>query len=1557
MTKTTPWGSSIVKPVVLNLVLAGIALAQPISIVTPPSLPTATVGLFYNQSLSATGGTAPYTWRFGLGAFRYFLTVDPQGVLRGTPSIEDGGRTYSILLRVSDSASNEVAQTFTISVVTAAPLVMTTRTPLPAGIVRTPYSTRMTASGGTQPFRWSVTDALPPGLRLDVSTGAIDGTPVTPGTYDFRVNVMDAAGVSATGQFSITVTSPLLISTSTMLPDATAGSSYTNAFAASGGTPPYTNWSALDTLPAGLSLSTAGTLSGVPGVAGAHTFRIQVTDSAGVTAQKAFTLRINPPALAITTASPLPEATAGAAYGQSLAASGGTPPYANWSALDTLPVGLSLSTAGTLSGVPGVAGAHTFRIQVTDSAGVTAQRSFVLRVGAGVSMILTTASPLPDGTTGAGYTVTLAASGGVPSYSNWTVISGALPPGLALNATTGAISGTPNSAGTYTFRVHASDSAGTTAEKAFDLTISTPGGGLRITSESPLPNAYVGLPYSFTFAAAGGTPEYRWRFPLGGGVAFFGLDPKGVLSGTPRASDVGQSYTFDVVVIDAIGQSAQKTFTITFLNSAELTITTGSPLPTGTIGVAYNLEFSATGGRAPYTRWAVLSGQLPPALAIGETSGALSGVPPVAGSYTFVLQVTDSALATAQKSFQLTISDSNLVITTSAMLPVASIGVNYTAALAATGGSPPYRWSVVNGALPGALALDPVTARISGTPATAGTFQFTLAVSDTSGLKASKQFTLVVTGSVDELIIITPRELPSVKVGAGFVQTIMASGGKPPYGWRFPLGESAAYLSIDAQSGVLSGVPTHSYAGQTLEFRIMVTDSAGQTALKRFRMLVVGTATTALRIVTNSPLPDGFEGLFYLQQIAAEGGAVPYRWSVLDDTALPPGIVIESATGSLYGVASAIGTFQFIVKVLDAGGATDQKAFQLEVKPLENVIPAGPMPPLAAPVSIGVDSERGRVFLVNRSHYDVYLASGGALASDAAAVLDVQSGKLISPIFVGKAQSGDYQGIAVDSARRRVYVPNADDNSVSVIDPAKNTVVDTLYVGSAPTSAAVEPASGTLYVTNSEERSVSVIDSTGAPIATLSLSGKPLTVVVDRTSQRAYVLMQAQPWTVVALEGATKRGEITLPSARNLRAIAVDPGVRLYAADSSGQVYMINLGAAGMSIGGSFTGGDSPANLAVDPATHQVYITNFGSSTVKSFSAAGQPLDSYDVLKGPTGITIDEAARKAYVADTLANSYSIIDLRRRSVENSAPVGSVNTSLAFDRVTRSLYAANLTGNAVAAIDPVAKKVLASWPCGDSPWTIAVDGVLRQIYAVNVQENAVAVISSVDGTIKKKLPLPESLTDSAFIAVNTRNHRVYVTQGSGVSELLTIIDGLSNVVVKTVRTGRRPVGIAVDEAAGLVYVANINSGTISVLNADSEQIVATWDTNGMTAWALAIDPAAERLYVTIPRNTPADFRGLIVMDSRSGKILSQVKLGSAPQLVVVNATTGHAFISDADDGTVTAVDGSLGKVIKVFPVGNFAYAMAIDPESGTVYLANGLDGTINIIHDAIDLRNQN
>jgi len=161
--------------------------------ITTPSLPNGEVGVSYNATLAATGGTLPYTWSLVSGKLTGGLSLSQTGNISGTPNAGTAG-DYTFVVKVSDNETPSKSDTeqYKITIAEAGTLIINT-TSLADGTVGAVYSAKLGALGGAPPYNWSVTGSLPDGLELASATGVISGTPTQNGTYNFTAQVSDNA--------------------------------------------------------------------------------------------------------------------------------------------------------------------------------------------------------------------------------------------------------------------------------------------------------------------------------------------------------------------------------------------------------------------------------------------------------------------------------------------------------------------------------------------------------------------------------------------------------------------------------------------------------------------------------------------------------------------------------------------------------------------------------------------------------------------------------------------------------------------------------------------------------------------------------------------------------------------------------------------------------------------------------------------------------------------------------------------------------------------------------------------------------------------------------------------------------------------------------------------------------------------------------------------------------------------------------------------------------------------------------------------------------------------
>jgi hypothetical protein len=446
----------------------------------------------YNTTLPASFGTGPYTFTLTAGTLPPGLGMTSDGKITGTASTP--GR-YLFIATATDSLSVSQFKDYSIEIFPASgDLFQTSGNPsVPIELewsAIASFSTKtLSAQGGSSPLFWKLSaGALPAGFTLDSLAGTISGTPsAPPGVYKATLTVSDSDSPTlfSSADYLFVVTgsvSPLTITTGPTLPSARMSCRYALLLGASGGVLPYT-WSvSAGALPAGLTLDSSGSISGISSSLGSTPFSLTVTDYAGSTAVLAATLDTIASGAPLTISpAQLPDAVLNSPYPLTLSAQGGSEPYSWAVSSGALPPGLTLNTlTGAFLGTPTTRGFYRFVATATDAgspAGGCSTLYTVSVLGASVPAgfyAITTPSPLPDGTLNVPYSTVLSTLGGTLPNS-WVILSGQLPVGLALDGTTGAIAGTPTSGGLYLLSISALSSNGLSTAKSFTLTVPSAG--------------------------------------------------------------------------------------------------------------------------------------------------------------------------------------------------------------------------------------------------------------------------------------------------------------------------------------------------------------------------------------------------------------------------------------------------------------------------------------------------------------------------------------------------------------------------------------------------------------------------------------------------------------------------------------------------------------------------------------------------------------------------------------------------------------------------------------------------------------------------------------------------------------------------------------------------------------------------------------------------------------------------------------------------------------------------------------------------------------------------
>ncbi len=728
-----------------------VIISCPTITVNPATTGPGTAGTAFSQAFTQSGGVGTINWTF-TGTLPPGLSLNAgTGVLSGTPTTA-GSFNFTIIATDANNCAGSNAYTLTIN----CPAVTVNPATLPNGSAGVAYNQTIAVTpAGTYSFSLT-TGALPNGVTLNSSTGALSGTPTTTGTFNFRITATGFGSCTGFRDYSVTISCAAITVNPPTINPGTTGVGFNQGFSQSGGVGTIT-WSSTGTLPPGLTLNPAsGVLSGTPTTGGTFNFTIIATDANACTGSRAYTLPINCAGVTVNPSNLAP-ATAGTAYSQTFTQTGGVGTI-TWSSTGTLPPGLTLNaTTGVLSGLPSAAGVFNFTIIATDSNNCVGSRAYTLTLNCPA---ITLAPPtLPNGTAGAAYNQTLSASPAGTTYS-FAVTAGALPPGVTLNSATGVLSGVPTTGGTFNFTVTATGFGTCTGSQAYVLTINCP----TITlAPATLPNGNVGAPYNQTVSAS---PAGSYNFTVTAGAMPLGFAlnaATGALTGTPTAAG---TFNFTITATGFGACTGSQAYTLIITACPIITVNPSDPtLPNGRAGTAYSQTFTQTGGAGTVT-FSVSVGTLPTGLTLAN-GGALTGTPTVNGTFNFTARATDQNNCTGERAYTLLINPLCTTITINpATLANGFVGTAYSQTLTATGGTAPHTFAVTAGAMPNGLALASGGA-LTGTPTTAGTFNFTVTATDNTGCTGLRAYSVVISGNGLQFYAL-PQPVRLLETRAGF---------------------------------------------------------------------------------------------------------------------------------------------------------------------------------------------------------------------------------------------------------------------------------------------------------------------------------------------------------------------------------------------------------------------------------------------------------------------------------------------------------------------------------------------------------------------------------------------------------------------------------------------------------------------------------------------------------------------------------------------------------------------------------------------------------------------
>jgi len=789
-------------------------------------------------------GTEPVTWEVSEGVLPEGLELNTEtGVISGVAT-EFGDFTFTVKAINECGEKEQEINMF----VCAKPEVTSSGK---FDFVMTEQHSEQLTSFGTQ-GTWSIVGGtLPAGLSLDAATGIISGNPTVFGDFNITVKVTNDCG-EATKEMLIYVCGLPAITSEDM--EFVMGDNVSHQLESEGtkGT-----WVVLSgALPAGLTLSADGVISGVATESGDFSVVIRMTNTCGV-ARKIFNIFVCAKPQ-ITSANNInfkldEEVSFQLAY---------TGTLGRWSVEGDLPNGVTLRpSTGLISGVPTESGNFAITVKVVYPCGEAIQ-SINIFVCAEPTVIVSNIEFLAN----VPMSKQLEFSGSRPG--RWNIVSGSFPNGVTMS-TNGIVSGTPTEIGNFAVTVRVANPCGEDTKEITMFSCAKP----VITSGNNI-DFVAGEPFAFQLEATG--TEGTWAIISGALPEGLTLSANGEISGMTTASG---SYKFTVQITNPCGE-ANKPMDLNVC--AKPVVVTGDLDFVQNTPVSHQLRFT---GSRPGT-WAIVAGNLPLGLALNPNTGVISGMTPEFGEFNFTVEVTNPC-GVGSKNINMNTCSKPAIMSGDMSFVINEPGSSLLEQTGTQG-----VWSIESGALPTGLSLNEVTGEVSGTPTVSGNYSFVVKVTNSCG-DASKTINLSICAKPS----VVTNDMTLV-MGEATTHRLQFAGTRPGE-WSIE-GTLPTGLVFSAENETISGTPTE--FGE-FDVILIVKNPCGE-ASKTINITICARPNI---VSDHGDFVMNEAGSVQLEATGTEG-----TWSI-DNGSLPNGLSL-SADGVISGTPTVSGTHSFTVK-------------------------------------------------------------------------------------------------------------------------------------------------------------------------------------------------------------------------------------------------------------------------------------------------------------------------------------------------------------------------------------------------------------------------------------------------------------------------------------------------------------------------------------------------------------------------------------------------------------------------------------------------------------------
>ena len=661
-------------------------------VITSGGVATGTIGTPFGAGYTVTATNTPTS--FSATGLPPGLSVIPgSGVITGTPTSTG---TFVATVRASNANPTPGSKTVTFTIFPAVPVITSgTAVSGTTGTAITPYQIAATNS----PTIFTA-PGLPGGLTISAS-GLISGMPTVAGTFNVTVSAANTNPTAGTQTVVFTIVPPIPVISSAAVASGQTGVLLSPTYTIAASNSPTVFGAA--GLPPGLTLNTStGLISGIPTALGVFNVALtaQNANPTPGTLALVFTITLGPPV--ITSGATAIGAVASVFAGYQITATNGPLTSGGYGATG-LPAGLSVNASGLISGTPTVGGTFNVLVTATNATSTSAAKAVVFTISQFAPVI--TSPSTAAGQTGVTFSYQITANNGT---SNGFSFTGALPPGLTLNTTTGLISGIPTAIGSFAPTVVASNGAGNGSQvTTFNITLGPP-----VITSGLSASGSLATPFTYQITATNSPTTFNASgLPLG-----LSASATGLISGSPSAQG---TFTATISAQNGTGTASQ---TLTISIGLLSPVISSAASATATIGVPFSYQISATNFPTSFNATG-----LPAGVTVNTATGQIVGTPSVIGSFSIALSATN-ATGTGNQTLLITVALAAPIITSA---NAATGGLSQPFAYQITASNFPTSFSASG--LPGGLSINAATGFISGSPGATGTFNVNASATNSIG--------------------------------------------------------------------------------------------------------------------------------------------------------------------------------------------------------------------------------------------------------------------------------------------------------------------------------------------------------------------------------------------------------------------------------------------------------------------------------------------------------------------------------------------------------------------------------------------------------------------------------------------------------------------------------------------------------------------------------------------------------------------------------------------------------------------------------------------------------